>query len=581
MLQVRTEALANRGKAFADVIPIEQREPVAPGQAQTFLTGGLIASLAGLSFVAVCITAAFFILTPRTEAGLLGRSDTGPSTTGVDEEVDLNSGGRITENPEPVMRIRFPDEPGGQFAGPKYWRMMPLESYAGGMWTRGALFPRLTKDALREVDFLNTSDSTVVRGDLPAPPSSENRIVRQEIFFDDSESEVLPVLDVAKRVTAPNAVLDWDSRNDMTVVAVKKKTPSLSYEAISEVRTFTPEELRGARMDYPEALGSNNYGAWSAHSLAPRTRNLARDIVGDANTVYDAAVAIDQWLSGSDFAYTLNVPDMGNEPIEQFLHDQRRGHCEMFASAMALMLRSQGIPARVVQGYRGGEWNEADESYIVRKSMAHLWVEVYFIDYGWIVFDPSPARSETDELAISSISRWWSSLVLRARMRWYSDVVNFQGGLQVQQLRSIALGLVRFDFDPLVNTIRMRGRIAQGVMGDILIWTLGILGIALGYGSLVRIRRRIPRKKEALTVHQRQATRLYRGLRARLAKLGTECEGMTAREVAQAVRKRGDLDAELVDRVIALYDRVRFGEWEIDGAQIAELQKRVKALKPA
>jgi transglutaminase-like putative cysteine protease len=75
--------------------------------------------------------------------------------------------------------------------------------------------------------------------------------------------------------------------------------------------------------------------------------------------------------------------------MNAFFTEVRRGHCELFASAMALAVRSLGIPARVVTGYLGGEWDPQNHSYLVREGMAHLWVEVLFPQYGWVPFDPS------------------------------------------------------------------------------------------------------------------------------------------------------------------------------------------------
>src|SRR5690606_27292083 len=103
-------------------------------------------------------------------------------------------------------------------------------------------------------------------------------------------------------------------------------------------------------------------------------------------------------------------------------------------TAMALMLRSIGIPCRVVSGYRGADWVDSEGAYIVSADMAHLWVEVYFIDQGWFSFDPSPPIDRE----ITGFDRFWrqaSLLTMRTKMFWLSQVVGFRG-LQWGDLRS-------------------------------------------------------------------------------------------------------------------------------------------------
>ena len=91
------------------------------------------------------------------------------------------------------------------------------------------------------------------------------------------------------------------------------------------------------------------------------------------------------------FGYTLELPrDSPQDPIADFLFVRKRGHCEYFASSMAIMLRTLGIPSRVVNGFRTTEFNDLTGNYVIRASSAHSWVEAYFPNYGWISFDPTP-----------------------------------------------------------------------------------------------------------------------------------------------------------------------------------------------
>ena len=91
------------------------------------------------------------------------------------------------------------------------------------------------------------------------------------------------------------------------------------------------------------------------------------------------------------FGYTLEIPRVApRDPLADFLFVRKRGHCEYFASSMAIMLRTLGIPSRVVNGFRTSEFNDLTGNYVIRASSAHSWVEAYFPGYGWVSFDPTP-----------------------------------------------------------------------------------------------------------------------------------------------------------------------------------------------
>jgi len=106
------------------------------------------------------------------------------------------------------------------------------------------------------------------------------------------------------------------------------------------------------------------------------------------------------------FGYTLQLPRvLPHDPLANFLFERKQGHCEYFASAMAVMLRTLRIPSRVVNGFQTGEYNDLTSQYVVRASNAHSWVEAYFPGYGWVAFDPTPA-------APLEVRNGWSRMLL-------------------------------------------------------------------------------------------------------------------------------------------------------------------------
>ena len=123
----------------------------------------------------------------------------------------------------------------------------------------------------------------------------------------------------------------------------------------------------------------------------------------------------------TSYGYTLQLPAVTpKDPVASFLFERKSGHCEYFASSMVIMLRALGIPSRIVNGFRGGEYNHVTGSYIVRARDAHSWVEAYFQGYGWYTFDPTPSSA--------SGSGSWNRVYLYVdamREFWHDWVVNY------------------------------------------------------------------------------------------------------------------------------------------------------------
>jgi hypothetical protein len=124
----------------------------------------------------------------------------------------------------------------------------------------------------------------------------------------------------------------------------------------------------------------------------------------------------------SNFSYDLSPGEPEDDPVLHFLFTSFKGHCEHFASAMVMMLRTLGIPARMVGGYLGGEWNDLGQFYLVRQSDAHTWVEVWIQDNGWVPFDPTPEALMSKE---SSLKSQIVRLAEFIRFKWSYWVVNY------------------------------------------------------------------------------------------------------------------------------------------------------------
>ena len=125
-------------------------------------------------------------------------------------------------------------------------------------------------------------------------------------------------------------------------------------------------------------------------ALAPRIAALGEEIAGSQPSAYQKVLALQSWM-GANTRYTLDIPPLpyGADTVEQFLFVDKRGFCQQIASSLAVLLRTQGVPARMATGFAPGEWNRERGTFDERESDAHAWVEVWFPGIGWQGFDPT------------------------------------------------------------------------------------------------------------------------------------------------------------------------------------------------
>jgi len=159
---------------------------------------------------------------------------------------------------------------------------------------------------------------------------------------------------------------------------------------------------------------------------------LARQITAEAQTDYARALSVETYLR-KNYTYSLDVNQAPQKRfLDDFLFRSKRGHCEYFATAMVMLLRSLGIPARIVNGYYSTEWNNLAGMFTVRNRDAHSWVEAYFDRYGWMTFDPTPPGALERQVDINPVYLTLSRLFDALKLKWYSAVIDFS--IQDQRL---------------------------------------------------------------------------------------------------------------------------------------------------
>jgi len=544
-------------------------------------------SVAALFAAAIVVGTFFFAVVPRVEAGLLGTNVAAGTTTGITSRVDLRNSGTVLQDFTAVIRVTFPDTPTGQIDAPEslYWRVTTLAQYRSGQWFRR---PSNTKEeslGLLAQFFGSTRGNPRL---LERDAQQKGKIVHQVIYLDRPTRDGLPCLDLVQRVQlAPEVArgrLYWERGADFTVQCALPERQPLLYEVWSEVWTPTPQELRACVCDYSQ-MDPVEFQLYTEHDLRPDTINLIQRLTAQQSTTYDKILRLQQWLSSSEFFYTLNLPELDPQrPVDDFLLRAKRGHCEIFASALCLMIRALGVPARVVVGYRGAEWNGLDGAYVVRANMAHLWVEAYFPEIGWVRFDPSPRGEETHTLT-TNIARLISYYQLRARMFWFQNIIGFNSRVQQRFARDSVLAAARAirAYVPFFG-VKDPNRTPSGsllVMPTSATLSVGAIVLCLVLGSAVyyKLHRRRNAPTSALTRFQNRAVWFYKILRRRLLKLGMPPDRITSEEIEQWAQQASIEQKEEIVRLLRLYDTVRFGGASLSWAEWWREVRRMQDLR--
>jgi transglutaminase-like putative cysteine protease len=272
-----------------------------------------------------------------------------------------------------------------------YWRGRVFDTYEYGKWDNGADI-RLTTPTAPFIATLEPDNARV-------PIQVQFTVGARSMRLVHSVPQLLRV-DLATRsyiryITpdAPDSPMNVSAVRPFRVLQRDE-----TYTATGLFSVATADQLRAAGTAYPTWIVQHpQYLRVSPGVISQPVTDLANQIVRDAGAItpYDKAKAIERWLR-TTIQYNQNIPSppAGRDPIEWFLFDLRQGYCNYYATAMVVMLRSQGIPARMAAGFAQGEYDAASGRYVVREADAHTWVEAYFPGYGWIEFEPTTAQSE-------------------------------------------------------------------------------------------------------------------------------------------------------------------------------------------
>ncbi|HET8579197.1 MAG TPA: DUF3488 and transglutaminase-like domain-containing protein [Methylomirabilota bacterium] len=490
----------------------------------------------------------FFVIPRVGQAALPFRAQLGKMVTGFSDKVELGSFGEIETDRTVVMRVYFPDETGDPQRLPNLrWRGLAFDRFNGTTWTVGQA---------RRI-LVRRSGSNEFHLGLP---QGRRPVVRQEVFLDPIGTDIVFAAPRILQIDLRSAALAFD---DMGSVSVPSATARLHYVVDSELELPPPSEFRpaGAGTRFSEVERARYL---QLPALSPLIPKLARDMSAGSRDPYEAAVRLNYFLS-SQYKYTLALKRTTQlEPLDEFLFVRRSGNCEYFAASLAVMLRTLGIPARVVGGFQRGEWNPYGRYFMVRLADAHSWVEAFFDGVGWVTFDPSP-RAEAEALAPQPavLSLYFDA----ARMRWYRYVINWS--LQDQMVAAATVQRQASDLRMAFHWPR-DWRARPWLIGA------GAVTAALGLAWLVW-RLRFPTTPG---LPPARIPRFYARTLRLLARRGFEPEpAETARQFCGRVQGTVPALAEPLERLTGQYERARFGAAALTESEMREVESWLTALE--
>jgi transglutaminase-like putative cysteine protease len=370
-----------------------------------------------------------FLFVPRIEGRFWALPTSAPRhVTGIDDEMSPGDVAQLGLSDDPAFRAWFEGAPPP--AERRYWRVLVLEEFDGRRWRR-----RTTAADFAAPEIV--AGSALYDYRIVLEPTSREWLAGLDTIVGWPSGET-------SRGRATNLV-----RVDPRIAERVPVTAPFSYSLRSALDAAVmpsalPRDLSRRDLQLPEGR-------------SPRARALALELRAGSRDERDYIERVLERFRREAFEYTLEPPPLGAEPVDEFLFATRQGFCEHYASAFAVLMRAAGIPARVVVGYQGGEFNTYGRYLLVRQSSAHAWDEVWLAGAGWVRVDPTAAVAP-DRVRRGSLPRmltegvgerlfgdlpWLTrarALWDAGRTAWYEAVVNFDPSRQQRLLERIGLG---------------------------------------------------------------------------------------------------------------------------------------------
>lgn len=482
--------------------------------------------------LAIPVMLVLFVVFPRLSSPLWALPQANQARTGISDSMAPGDISQLLQSSAPAFRVSFKNNQPPEKAL-RYWRGPVLSQFDGSRWSK--------------TNYRNIKEATSLK--------------------------VTGVLQQYTLTLEPHH-RRWIFALDMPASTTQGTKLSAEYELLSqtpvrESRRFQLSSATQYKLDNNLDAQLLRLALELPEKSAPKTRQLATQLWAESKNAADYIQKVLAYFNQQPFSYTLQPKRLSGDHTDNFLFSTQEGFCEHYASSFVVLMRAAGIPARVVTGYLGGEWNDTAKYLLVRQSDAHAWAEVWLQEQGWVRVDPTgaiaperinnsimEALSDTSNLPIlarfnllNRLSLQWDTL----NYYWTLWVVGYDSGRQNSLLDKLSLGLQSW------------GR-------TLITLLIGILIVALGW-SLIFMLRYWSRRPDPVISSYQKLTRKLAGIG--LARLPHEPPLKYAQRVIQT---RPDLE-NTVRKIIGYYIQLRYSK-ESDPDQIKQLQKAVSNLKP-
>jgi transglutaminase-like putative cysteine protease len=523
-------------------------------------------------------SAGLFFLLPRFSAGYLSSfSPQNELVTGFGDQVKLGEIGRIKQMDTVVMHVQTDSTNAFNLK----WRGVALTVFDGKVWTNQANEQEvITSFAGR----YSLRPAEMRRRNLTPPPQDphEFRLVRYRVVMEPIGTNVLFLPSTPVELAGRFREINIDETG--SILNADRNRMTESYEAVSQIPTVALARLESQSGNYPADVAMMYL---QLPALDPRVHDLALKVTGDASTDYDKAAAIEQYLR-ENYGYTLNLGTIApSDPITYFLFERKQGHCEYFASSMAVMLRSIGIPSRIVNGFRMGEYNDLTGNYIIRARDAHTWVEAFIPSVGWMSFDPTPPDPSP---VVNTFSRM--RLYLDAAQEfWREWVINYDFGHQreltvttVSKVQRTAFDFGRWWHKKYNALLRKAQGINDRVSNNprravvVVLFALALLIVVWNLRLILRALRQRSIARKPTKAPQLAATIWYSRMLKTVARKGyPRQQTQTPSEFVKAISEASL--RESVSKFTERYERARFGQSAQDAEKLPELYEEIAGKK--
>ena len=453
-----------------------------------------------------------FVLVPRVPGPLWGlNNEQRGGVTGLSDHMSPGKISNLIRSNEVAFRVEF--ETGVPAQSKLYWRGPIMARYEGYRWSQ------LPRKSLRQLAL-----------------SSSEAAIKYTVTLEPNGERWLLALDIPTRLI-PDSIMSEDFQ-------------LLSKKKINDLQRYTME----SRLAYQ--IGINESSEYLAQTLEypdrynPETIEFGKSLARQFERPEDIVNHVLTMFREQEYVYTLQPPALGDHVVDEFLFGTRRGFCEHYAGSFALLMRAAGIPARVVTGYQGGEYNRVGDYLIVRQSDAHAWTEIWVKNRGWIRVDPTAAVSpERIELGLdNALSEEDSSFRIQNRNPIFGNLLYSWDNLQ----HSWNDWVINYDQQKQQNFL---SKLELGIenWSDMVFTLVIMLASVTGLFWFVVWYRERPPKPEACEI-------LFNRLLKKLSKKGLwKKPSEDSRAFLERVSKPGFPQYEQLANIIELYNRIKYG----------------------